>query len=204
MHSRIARRATFDVAVAFDPDYASAHFGRYESLRAINENETALEAINAAWRIKPKRSRYLVERAAVLRDLDRPFQTLKDTDAALVISPNYRWAKVVKSWALFETGRSLDAVNYAEQEAKAEPDSNYLWYNLADIASEDAQFEKALMVVNKSLELEGADEEDKVLKAYSLFELEQYEDALKLPRLQEMPTTQTVMPAITQLWRHCI
>lgn len=168
----------FDTAIKKDGQYASAHYGRSLELSDRENWEEALNAINKAVLLNDAKASYMAERAFILRNLERPAQALRDADAALALDAENSMGSVQKSWSLLQLGRTKDAIDTIKEAAEADPKSGYLWFNYADILSEDEQWGRSLVAIDQTLSLEDADATDHNFRAFLLLRLDRSQEAL--------------------------
>ena len=94
--------ASYDRAIALNPDYAGAYSNRGVVLREIGRHEEALASFERALAIRPDHADALHDRGNVLMELKRPEAALASYDRALAITPGYADALNNRGNALME------------------------------------------------------------------------------------------------------
>ena len=169
-----AAQASFNDALALDPDDTNAHFGLGRSSLRAGDPEAALEHFNTLLGIAPDDYYARVYRIVSLRRLDRNAQALRDADRFIEDHPTKSAGYVQKGRALMALERRAEAIAvFRDSESKTGPDNNLLyWY--ADALTYDGQMQEALGIIDRALELDGADASDHLLKSYIALELKDY------------------------------
>ena len=97
--------ASFEKALAIEPDFGGAHYNRGIVLRDMKRFEEALASFDAALKLRPGNAEILNHRAIALQNLKRFAQALADLDEALTINPTSTEILNNRGRLLFECNR---------------------------------------------------------------------------------------------------
>lgn len=123
-------RDSFQSAVDLKNTDAAALEGLALSYYHLDEDETALDHINAALAAAPDTPGYVQRRSMILLSLDRPAAALRDADAFIDLKPDDPIGYVRKGRALVDLGRTMSGLTVmAEARGRLPRDSDLdYWY----------------------------------------------------------------------------
>ena len=95
--------ASYDLALALNPDDVEVLNNRASALRDLKRPAEALAIIDQALAIQPDHADTLCNRGIALRDLKRPAEALASFEAALAMQPGHRYAFAGMAYAALDT-----------------------------------------------------------------------------------------------------
>ena len=126
--------ASYDLALAHEPDHAEALSNRGNALLDLNRPEDALASCERALALKPDYAEALNNRGNALLDLNRPEDALASFDQALAIKLDHAKALNNRGNALLALERPDDALASYDKAIMIEPDNIDALGNLANAA----------------------------------------------------------------------
>lgn len=163
--------AQFEAALDIDPDDLNSRYGKGRALLARGEGETALSIFGDILADAPLDFPTQVYRVITLRKLDRNAQALREADRLIDAYPQRSSGYIEKSHALIALQRRAEAIEtYVRAEETVGPNNAILYWH-ADALTIDGRFREALTVIDRGLELSGADYSDHLLRSYIALEL---------------------------------
>ncbi|HEX9278648.1 MAG TPA: tetratricopeptide repeat-containing glycosyltransferase family protein, partial [Casimicrobiaceae bacterium] len=115
--------ASFDQALAFEPNYADALNNRGNALDRLGRQDEALASVDRALALAPDHAGALVTRSVLLRKLRRSAEALASCERALAVSPNDVEALTVRGDILIDLERFDDAIAALDRIVALEPDA---------------------------------------------------------------------------------
>ena len=164
----------FQSALEIEPKDVNARYGIGRAELALGQAEAALITFNDVLLDSPTDYATQVYRVIALRRLDRNAQALRDADRLIEAYPEKSSGYVERGHALMALERRREAIETYEAASIALGPNNTVLYWHADALITDNRFEDALAVIERGLELPGADYSDHLLKAYIALELGDY------------------------------
>ncbi|WP_208349673.1 tetratricopeptide repeat protein [Pseudaestuariivita rosea] len=155
----------------------NALYGLARVLNDLGQNDEALLMINEAVALDPDYAWYYAQRSAILRNLGRNAQAVVDADKTIELLPGDSEGYVQKSRALIGLARRGDALD-ALKGVKVHARDSYFYYWYSDVLARDLQYDKALLMIDNSIELAPEDHWGHIQKAFIALQLENYDLAL--------------------------
>lgn len=174
-----AARETFQAAVDLHDADADALDGLALSHHRLDDDEAALEAINAAVAADPEEFWYLQRRSMILLSLDRPAAALRDAESYLDQEPDSATGFVRQGRALDALGRTQEGLSVMAVARARLPRDDFLDYWYARTLSNDGQKALAWSVMSYHLTQATGDFWDYVLLAFLAVETDRLDEATK-------------------------
>ncbi len=114
-------QASFEAALAIDPDYTLAHYDLARALAGQGRVEEAINRFEARARREPNRPEALAELAQFLLQHDRPTQAGERLREALAINPDAPAAHLAMGDLLARQGANDEAIAHYETAARLRP-----------------------------------------------------------------------------------
>jgi len=164
----------FERALAITASDTNALYGLGRSALKLGDGLRALQAFNSVIEHSPDHFLSRVYRIIALRDLDRNAQALRDAERLISDHPDKSSGYIEKGLALMALERRAEAIeNYRRAEEAVGPNNAILYWH-ADALTYDGRMEEALAIIDRGINLDGADYSDYLLKSYIALELENY------------------------------
>jgi predicted O-linked N-acetylglucosamine transferase (SPINDLY family) len=170
--------ASYDKALAINPDYAQAHNNRGIALQYLRRFDEALASYERALAIDPAYPDALNGRGVALRDLKRYEEALASYGKALSLNPNYAEALNNRGITLIDLKRSGEALASLDQALAIKPDYAEALNNRGIALQGLKRFADALVSYDKALALEPDHARALNNRGITLFELKRPVEAL--------------------------
>ncbi len=145
--------ASFDRALALQPDYAPAHYNRGNTLHALKRYAEAVASFDRALTAHPDYVDALTNRAVNLHELKRDGEALESLDRALALDPDNVEALTNRGVALNELRRFDEALESYDRALMLRPDDAEARSNRGHTLHELKRFEESLMSCDCALAL---------------------------------------------------
>jgi tetratricopeptide (TPR) repeat protein len=146
--------AAYEAALALDPNFGYAHFGRGEALRVLNRPEEALLAFERAIQLSPHDAAPYRRAGYVLNTLKRWTEALAALEQAIRLDPAYASSYAGKGDALKGLGRSEEALTAYDQALALDPRLMDAVLGKAEVFKALGQYAQALAAYDLALGVE--------------------------------------------------
>jgi tetratricopeptide (TPR) repeat protein len=171
--------ASFDRALAVQPNHAEALSNRGVTLRDLKRFDEALESYDRALTLRPDHAEALSNRGLTLHDLKRFDEALASYDRALAVRPNYAIALFNRGLTLHELNRFDEALASYDRVLALRPEHAEAFCNRGLALHELNHFEEALVSYNRALALRPDYPEALCNRGVTLHELDRFVEALE-------------------------
>jgi len=182
VHSLLGKKdlalASFDRALAVQPDHAEALSNRGVTLRDLKRFDEALASYDRALTVRPDHAEALSNRGLILHELKRFNEALASYDRALEVRPNYAIALFNRGLTLHELNRFDEALASYDCALTSRPDYAEALCNRALTLYELNRFDEALASYDRALTLRPHYAEALCNRGLTLHELNRFEEAL--------------------------
>jgi tetratricopeptide (TPR) repeat protein len=145
--------ASYDAALALNPDFVEAHNNRGVVLAESNSSEAALASYDRALALSPGLAAVLNNRGNLLLDLGRTEQALADYDQVLALHPGYADAWNGRGTALQRLDRIAEAEQALRRAIEFKPDYAEAYGNLGAVHIDLGKLAEAEALIRHALEL---------------------------------------------------
>jgi tetratricopeptide (TPR) repeat protein len=170
--------ASYDEAIALQPNYADAFNNRGVVLRELDRLEEAVTSYDNAISIKQDYTEALFNRGTAFADLKRYDEALASYDRALGLRPSYAEALFNRGYVLQELGRAKEALANYDQAIALRPDNAVAFYNRGTALQKLGRLEEALKSYEQAIVLKPGYAEALNNRGLVFRELNQIEEAL--------------------------
>ena len=170
--------ASYDRALALEPDYPEALNNRGVALRELKRFDDALASFDRALALDPDYANALNNRGIVLRDLERFDDALASHDRALALEPDYAEAHNNRGVVLQQLKRFDDALASYDRALALEPDYAEAHNNRANALQELKRFDDALASYDRALAIKPDNAEALYNRSNALHQLKRFDEAL--------------------------
>lgn len=167
----------FTSALEINDADANAEYGLAYIRSERQQWDDALDHVNRALELDEEFISARSRRSLILLMLDRPKQALKDADAVIEARPDDSDGYVRRARALSALGRRSEAHKVLDEAKSRAGESGYLVYWQASLLADDAEFNAALALIRRGVEMDGADHFDHRLHAEIALELDKIPEA---------------------------
>ncbi len=166
--------AVFEEALEITANDKNALYGLGRTALKNGDGLRALQAFNDVIELSPDHFSSRVYRIIALRDLDRNAQALRDAERLISDHPERSSGYIEKGLALMALERRAEALETYRLAEEAVGPNNAVLYWHADALTSDGRMEEALEMIDRGINLDGADHSDYLLKSYIALEMENY------------------------------
>jgi tetratricopeptide (TPR) repeat protein len=145
--------ASYDAALALQPDLAIALSCSAAALRELGRPQEALARASAAIALQPSTEAYC-HRGAALRDLDRLADAIASFDQAIALTPHCVEAHNYRGIALQQLGRTAEALANFDRALSLRPESAELHNNRGNVLRHLQRFPEALASHQRAIALQ--------------------------------------------------
>ncbi|MEC4982628.1 MAG: serine/threonine-protein kinase [Oscillatoria sp. PMC 1068.18] len=146
--------ATYDRAIAINPNYAAAWAGKCYSLNIRNQFSQALEACNQALEIDPENVQAWTSKAFTFNATRQYNQAIVAANRAIRYQANNTQAYVNRGVAQRRLERYEEALESYNQALKIDPNYAEAWHNRGYVLEELKRYEEALTSYEKAIEID--------------------------------------------------
>jgi tetratricopeptide (TPR) repeat protein len=171
--------ASFDKAIALEPNFADALNNRGTVLQELKRLDDALTSFDKAIVLEPNFADAFYNRGIVLQELKHLDDALASFDKAIVLEPNFADAFYNRGTVLQELKRLEDALASFDKAISLKPDFAEAFYNRGTVLQELKQLEDALASYDKVISLKPDSAKSFNNRGTVLQELKRLEDALE-------------------------
>ncbi|HEY4031618.1 MAG TPA: tetratricopeptide repeat protein [Caulobacteraceae bacterium] len=170
--------ASFDQAIALDPDYADAHHSRGVVLRELGRPEDAVAAFDRAIALRPAHPEAHYDRGLALRALGRFEAALQSYDQALALDPAHPEALSSRGNVLTDLKRYEEALESYAAALRVRPDHAEAWSNQMPALAALKRPEAALAACDRAIALRPDHVEGHINRGGALYEFQRLDEAL--------------------------
>jgi predicted O-linked N-acetylglucosamine transferase (SPINDLY family) len=174
-----AALASYDRALALQPNSPDIHYNRANVLRDLKRHDEAVEAFARALQLNPRHLAACNNRGNALRDLGRFEEALRDFDRALQLRPDYAEAHANRANVLRETKRYDEALAGYERALRINPAYAEGWNNRGVALRAHNRPREALASYDQALALKPDYVEAHYNRANALQDLRRFTEALQ-------------------------
>jgi tetratricopeptide (TPR) repeat protein len=146
--------ASYDQAIAIQPDYPDAWNNRGLALSALGQQPEAIASYDQAIKIKPDDYRAWDNRGDVFKDLKQYEAAIESYDRAIAINSEYRYPWSSRAVALMKLGRYEEAHQSFDRALNLKPDWAGALYDKACCYGLQAEVALALEHLQQAIELD--------------------------------------------------
>lgn len=170
----------YDKYVSLRDDDAEAYQNRGIAYYHTDKFNEALADCNKALELSPKDAGILTLRGEVYKALKQPGNAMNDFNASISADPNYAAAYYQAAGTLMDTKDYSNAIPFINKAISLIPNvAAYYWIQARLYLYTDKNNE-ALAAANKAIDLDAKSPEGYMWKASALFNMEKYDDAIKI------------------------
>ena len=136
--------ASYDKAIAIQPDYYQAWYGRGNVLRDLGRYEEAIASYDKAITIQPDYYQAWDNRGVTLTNLGRNEEAVASYDKAIIIQPNDYVAWGNRGSALSDLGRKEEAIASYDKAIAIQPKNYLAWESRGSALSDLGRKEEAI------------------------------------------------------------
>ena len=172
--------ASYDRALALQPDFAQALSNRGNVLFELQRYEEALASYDGALALQPDFAQALSNRGNVLFELKRYEEALTSCDRAVAIQPDFAQALSNRGNILFKLKRYEEALASYDRAVAIQPDFAQALSNRGNILFKLKRYEEALASYDRAVAIQPdfAEAHHGRGTVLSTFEFKRYEEAL--------------------------
>lgn len=170
--------ASYDAAVALQPEHARAFCNRGVALERLSRLDEACASYTRAINIDPADALAHFNRAALHRARGRLEQALLDYDRAIQIKPDYAEAYCNRGTLLQALGRADAALESYDRSIAIQADFDQAYFNRGALLQDRRLWNEALTAYDRTIELNPAHGGAHANRGVVLTELRRAEDAL--------------------------
>ena len=170
--------ASFDKAIALEPNFADALNNRGTVLQELKQLDDALASYDNAIALEPNFADAFNNRGTVLQELKRLNDSLASYDKAIALEPNFAAALYNRGTVLQELKRLDDALASYDKAIALKPDSAEAFNNHGNILKKLNRLDDALASYEKAIALEPNFAEAFNNRGNALQKLNRLDDAL--------------------------
>ena len=171
--------ASFDMAIAINPDYYEAWLNRGRSLEFLKRYAEALDSCDKAIAINPNEADAWSFRAWVLSNLGKHEEAISSYDRAVAINPDYEIVLDNPLVERYNLARYSEAVDSWDKAIANNPKDATLWSNRGDALRSLGKHEEAIASYDKAIAINPNDEITWNCRGSVQYYLGLYEDAIK-------------------------
>lgn len=146
--------ATYEQAIALQPDIASAHWGLCYSRNQQLQYQKAISACDAALSLNPDYPEALWSKGAALKELGNFEPALALYNQALQLKPNFTEVWINKGTVLHDMGRYQESLGAYDQALRLESSSADAWANRGAALWALKRFDDAIASLEKALAID--------------------------------------------------
>ncbi len=146
--------ASFERAIACQPDFADAYGNRATLLGEMGRRDEALAAFDQALALRPNNPEDLCNKATVLADLGRLPEALATYDRAIARVPDFALAQFNRADVLRQLGRLTEALTAYERAIALQPKMVIAHSNRAATLKQLGRLDEALKGIEQALALD--------------------------------------------------
>ncbi len=170
--------ASYDKALAMNPDYARAHSNRGNVLQSLKRFDEALASYDRALAIRPDYPEAFFNRGNALQAQGRLEEALISYDCALAIKPDFVIAIIGRGAVLQDLKRFDEALATYDRVLRIQPDYAEAHYNRANVLQDLKRTEEALASYDRALAIRPEYIEALSNRGALLHELKRFDEAL--------------------------
>ena len=170
--------ASYDKALAINPDLHEAWYSRGYALYALRRKEEAIASYEKALAIKPDDDAAWNNRGNVLSDLGRKEEAIASYYKVVQMKPDDDAVWYNRGVVLSDLGRKEEAIVSYDKALKIKPDDHEAWYNLGNVLDDLGRKEEAIASYDKALAIKPDKHEAWNNRGLALSALERKEEAI--------------------------
>jgi predicted O-linked N-acetylglucosamine transferase (SPINDLY family) len=173
-----AALASYDHAIAINPEFHEAHFNRGVVLKDLDQLEAALASYDRAIAIKPAFAVAHFNRGIVLHELEHLDAALASYEHAIRIETDHAGAYCNRGIVLEQQGQLQAALDSFNRAIEFNSTMNQAWFNRGNVLRKLRRFDQALASYDQAIGLDTAHAETHYNRGNLLRELQKFDLAL--------------------------
>ena len=145
--------AAYNQAIANNPNYAEAYWGKCEILIFLYRSKAAVVACDKALELKPNYAEAWASRGLALAQLGQETEALRNSNKAIQLNPNSEVVWTHQGYALEHLKRYNEALAACDKAIQLAPNHSYAWSGRGNMLWELKRYDAALIAYSKSIQL---------------------------------------------------